>query len=306
MFENYFKHRYIFRVDRDLLLRLHLEDDPAPSKAQLFSLCILQKDSLWRCGVCLPACLPACLRGRAGGAGPGRSPRGRRGAGGCLRLARLYLPWRGRPPLVPPLPPASPRASARPARLRSSSSGCERESPGRFSVPRPAGRQPRGGSSALARLPPGQVSAGRRAPPGSTAPGCQHRPGAAGPAGAAAAGERGRRGGRSSPNSRARLVPADGRFPFFLSSPLRRAHPPRLPEPAPAERSRGASSCQDFCLSCLCVCWFLFFVVVFFFLLVFIWLCSLAGNGRGSGAGRRNKCGEREREPELNDRMRAT
>lgn len=45
MFENYFKHSYIFGVDRDLLLRLHLEDDPAPSKAQLFSLCILQKDS---------------------------------------------------------------------------------------------------------------------------------------------------------------------------------------------------------------------------------------------------------------------
>lgn len=47
MFENYFKHSYIFRVDRDLLLRLHLEDDPAPSKVQLFSLFILQKDSLW-------------------------------------------------------------------------------------------------------------------------------------------------------------------------------------------------------------------------------------------------------------------
>lgn len=47
MFENYFKHGYIFRVDRDLLLWLHLEDDPAPSKAKLFSLCILQRDSLW-------------------------------------------------------------------------------------------------------------------------------------------------------------------------------------------------------------------------------------------------------------------
>lgn len=47
MFENYFKHSYVFRVDRDLLLQLHLEDDPALSKAQLFSLCILQKDSLW-------------------------------------------------------------------------------------------------------------------------------------------------------------------------------------------------------------------------------------------------------------------
>lgn len=47
MFENYFKHSYTFRVDRVLLLQLHLEDDPAPSKAQLFSLCILHKDSLW-------------------------------------------------------------------------------------------------------------------------------------------------------------------------------------------------------------------------------------------------------------------
>lgn len=47
MFENYFKHSYIFRVDRDLLLQLHLEDDTAPSKAQLFSLSIFQKDSLW-------------------------------------------------------------------------------------------------------------------------------------------------------------------------------------------------------------------------------------------------------------------
>lgn len=36
MFENYFKHSYIFRVDRDLLLRLHWEDDPAPSKAHSF------------------------------------------------------------------------------------------------------------------------------------------------------------------------------------------------------------------------------------------------------------------------------
>lgn len=47
IFENYFKHGYIFRVDRDLLPWLHLEDDLVLSKAQLFSHCILQKDSLW-------------------------------------------------------------------------------------------------------------------------------------------------------------------------------------------------------------------------------------------------------------------
>lgn len=47
MFENYFKQGYIFRVDRGLLPWLHLEDDPVLSKTQLFSHCILQKNSLW-------------------------------------------------------------------------------------------------------------------------------------------------------------------------------------------------------------------------------------------------------------------
>lgn len=46
MFENYFKHGYIFRADRDLLLWLHWWGWPCPSKARLFSLCILQKASL--------------------------------------------------------------------------------------------------------------------------------------------------------------------------------------------------------------------------------------------------------------------
>lgn len=36
MFENYFKHSYTFRVDRVLLLQLHLEDDSAPSRANSF------------------------------------------------------------------------------------------------------------------------------------------------------------------------------------------------------------------------------------------------------------------------------
>lgn len=66
-------------------------------------------------GVCV--CASACGAGAVGAAWPGweghgkagqgctgprRSPGGRRGAGECLRLDRLYLPWRGRPPPVPP------------------------------------------------------------------------------------------------------------------------------------------------------------------------------------------------------------
>lgn len=50
--------------------------------------------------------------GQQGRAGPRGAAQGRRGAGGCLRLDRLYLPWRRRPPLVCSLslrvPPSQP------------------------------------------------------------------------------------------------------------------------------------------------------------------------------------------------------
>lgn len=136
------------------------------------------------------------------------------------------------------------------------------------------------------------MSAGRRrARPGTATPELQ----SSGPAGAAAAGERGRQGGRTLPKLRR---PAGPRSP-----PLSLPCLPSAEHPRPAERSRSAGSRQYF-LSVLFVC-LLGFVFCYFSLLVFIWLSSLAGNGRGSGAWRRNKCGEREREPELNDRMRA-
>lgn len=147
------------------------------------------------------------------------------------------------------------------AELRSSSSGCEQEPPGRFSLPQPAG-SPCGGS-ALARLPPGQVSADRRAPPPRPGRTAGHRrsgwapPGTAGPAGAAAAGERGRRGGRSLPNSSSRLVPAYGCFPFLLSAehsrPVSRS-PPRQSAP------KVPAAARIFVLSCLCVCCLFLFV----------------------------------------------
>ncbi|XP_051658082.1 collagen alpha-1(I) chain-like [Manacus candei] len=272
MFENYFKHGYIFRVDRDLLLRLHLEDDPAPAKPNSFPTTSLTKT-------------PRGDTAGHGRAGQGRAgARGAAGAGGASARIGSTCRAGGRRLSIPPLP----SRSRSPDHASAECQAASRSRPGASPFP---GRPGVPAAAALARPPPGQVSAGRRAPLVPRAPP---------PRGSGPAGEQGRRRGRSLPNSSARLLPAHGRFPFLISPP--QSTPAASPGARPAERSRGAGSSQDFCLSCLCVCWVLFLL---FFFLVFIWLSSLAGNGRGSGAWRKNKCGEREREPELNDRMRA-